>query len=215
LRSRGWAASRAAADALAGWGVTADAVSLAGLGAALAAGALMAATPALDASWTRAAWIAAALLVAARLSCNLLDGMVAERRGGGSPVGEMLNEVPDRLSDMAILLGLGFAAGGEAAWGLAAALAAVTTAYVRLAGKWLAGRHDFAGPFAKQQRMATVILACLASAAAPAWAATALGAGLPTAALMLVTAGAAATAARRLVRLRRALLDGAWGKEPR
>ena len=52
-----------------------------------------------------------------RLLANLLDGMVAIGRGIASPVGELFNEVPDRVSDTAVLLGLGVAGGERWRWG--------------------------------------------------------------------------------------------------
>ena len=44
---------------------------------------------------------------------NLLDGMVAVGSGKASPFGELFNEIPDRVSDIAILIGAGYAAGGN------------------------------------------------------------------------------------------------------
>jgi phosphatidylglycerophosphate synthase len=61
------------------------------------------------------------------------------------------------VSDTAALLGLGIAAGSPA-WGLAAALAAMATAYIRALGKSAGAPSDFRGPMAKQQRMALVTL---------------------------------------------------------
>ena len=63
-----------------------------------------------------AAWLVARRASANGLSllANLLDGMVAMGRGVASPVGELFNEVADRVSDTAILLGLGWAAGNPA-----------------------------------------------------------------------------------------------------
>jgi phosphatidylglycerophosphate synthase len=102
----------------------------------------------------RAFWLLGAALVQARLLANLFDGMVAVGLDISSPLGELYNEVPDRVSDTAILLGLGMAAGGN--WGLrlAAALAAMATAYIRAVGKAAGAPSDFSGPMAKQQPMA-------------------------------------------------------------
>ena len=136
----------------------------------------------------------------ARLMANLLDGMVAIGRGLASASGELFNEVPDRVSDTAVLVGLGWAA-GQLALGLAAALAAMATAYVRAIGKGLGQPSDFSGPMAKQQRMALVTFLAVACAVLPAgWVA-----GWPRFALWLVTLGALLTAARRLAHISRAL----------
>ncbi len=43
-------------------------------------------------------WLAGALLVQLRLLANLYDGMVAVLRQIASPVDELFNEVPDRVS---------------------------------------------------------------------------------------------------------------------
>lgn len=43
--------------------------------------------------------------IQARLICNLLDGMVAQESGVKSSLGKIMNEVPDRYSDIILLLG--------------------------------------------------------------------------------------------------------------
>jgi phosphatidylglycerophosphate synthase len=185
---------------VAGWlvarGASADAISLAGMAAGLIAGLAFAGT----AWWTEAArplWLAGAVLVQLRLLANMLDGMVAVGRGIASAAGELFNEVPDRISDTAILAGLGVAA-GDVALGLGAALAAMATAYVRAVGRAAGGPSDFRGPMAKQHRMALVTVVAVFCAVAPAgW-----SAGLPAAALWVVLALSLVTAWRRLA--------GAW-----
>lgn len=143
-------------------------------------------------------WLAAAALIQLRLLCNMLDGMVALERGTASPVGELYNEIPDRVSDSAVLIGLGYALGGDVLLGYAAAIAAMFTAYVRAMGKCAGAPQEFCGPMAKPQRMFFVTVAALA-----------MGAGLPhplaTWTLLLVTAGSVVTALRRLARISRAL----------
>ncbi len=189
--------------AMAGWLVarraSPDAISLAGMAAAVLAGLAFALTrEASQAGW--ALWILGAVLVQARLMANLLDGMVAIGRGVASPLGELFNEVPDRVSDTAVLVGVGWAA-GSVALGLAAALAAMATAYVRAVGKGLGLGSDFSGPMAKQQRMALVTALAVACAVLPA----AWTAGWPGAALWITTGLALATAVRRLAGQVRAL----------
>jgi phosphatidylglycerophosphate synthase len=140
-------------------GASADAISLAGMAAGLLAGLCLALT--FDhTEWRRPLWLLAALFVQLRLLANLLDGMVAIGRGIASPAGELFNEVPDRVSDTAVLLGLGLAV-GEPVLGLAAALAAMATAYVRAVGKAAGAPSDFRGPMAKQHRMALVTAVAL------------------------------------------------------
>lgn len=184
------------AAALVARGASPNGISLAGMGAGLAAGLCFAAVAWLPgAAW--AFWLAGAVLVQARLLANLLDGMVAIGRGVASPVGELFNEVPDRVSDTAVLLGLGVAA-GSVALGLAAALAAMLTAYVRTAARAAGAPSDFCGPMAKQHRMA------LATALA-VWCAVLPGAMAVTLVLVAITLGSVLTAWRRLTRATAAL----------
>ncbi|WP_439598342.1 CDP-alcohol phosphatidyltransferase family protein [Falsiroseomonas sp.] len=183
---------------VAGWlvarGASANGISGAGMVAGLLAGLALAGT-----AWVpeaaRPLWLAGALLVQLRLLANLLDGMVAIGRGIASPVGELWNEVPDRVSDTAVLLGLGVAAGSPG-WGLAAALAAMATAYIRAVIKAAGAPSDFRGPMAKQHRMALVTALALWCALAPAaWQGPGLVAGL----LVVITLLASLTALRRLL----------------
>lgn len=114
---------------------------------------------------TRWWFLAAAVLIQMRLVCNLMDGMVAIEGGKKSATGDLFNEVPDRIADVAILAGLGLCAATNIHWGthlgwLAAALA-VMTAYIRMQGAVLTGKHDFRGPMAKPQRMALVTACCV------------------------------------------------------
>jgi phosphatidylglycerophosphate synthase len=177
-------------------GASADGISLAGMAAGLLAGIALAGTT----WWPEAArplWLIGALCVQLRLLANLLDGMVAIGRGIASPAGELFNEVPDRVSDSAVLLGLGVAAGSPGL-GLAAALAAMATAYVRAVGKAAGAPSDFRGPMAKQHRMALVTGLALLCALLPfAWTAP-----LPMVALWAITLLSLATTWRRL--------SGAW-----
>lgn len=107
-----------------------------------------------------------------RLICNLLDGMVAIEGGQKSPVGPIYNELPDRISDIIIFLGLGYGLwmfSWAAYLGWAAALFSVMTAYVRLLGGSCGLEQQFLGPFAKQQRMAILTLGCAIAIIVPSY----------------------------------------------
>jgi phosphatidylglycerophosphate synthase len=159
----------------------------------------------------RGLWAGAGALAAARLACNMLDGMVAIERGVASAVGELYNEVPDRISDMAVLAGLGMAAGSSAALGLVAACLAVMTAYVRAAARAAGAPQDFRGPMAKPQRMWVVIGVCVAMSVLPgAWRGAEVGSstvGLPAAGLGVIVVGCVVTCWRRLARAGAALRE--------
>jgi len=188
-------ASRAIAHWLATRGIGANAISLAGLGFALLAGAILAFGPD-RAAWP---WLAAAVLVELRLACNMFDGMVALERGAASKLGELYNEIPDRVADAAVLIGLGYAAEGAIWLGYVAALLAVFTAYVRVFGVSLGAPADFRGPMAKPTRMHLVALTALICAG------TNLAGShddrIVTLALAVIALGALVTALRRIMRL--------------
>lgn len=210
IASREAALSKRLADWLAHRGVSPNAISLAGMAAGVAAGGAFALTVFPD--WQRAAFLAAAVLLQLRLLGNMLDGMVAVQTGKASPLGELFNEVPDRISDTAIFIGAGYAAGSLPELGYLAACAALFTAYVRAEGKVAGAPQQFCGPMAKQQRMFVLTIVAVYYALAPqAWqpALTWLaGTGLTAAALLVIAVGGAVTAVRRLVRVGRALCNG-------
>lgn len=156
------------AQRMADAGVTPNTISVFSVLFAVAAGVALASTNAVPEGMTqRTLWLLAALLVQGRLIANLLDGMVAVEGGKASAVGELYNEVPDRLSDPAILIGAGYAVGGHPVLGLLAALLAVFVAYVRAVGASVGVGQIFIGPFAKQQRMALITVSCMTCAFLP------------------------------------------------
>jgi len=203
LASRSWKVSRLAAEKLARAGASPNGISMAGMAAGVLAGLLLASTSRIDEPWSRAAWLLGALFVQARLAANLLDGMVAVATGRTSPVGELYNEVPDRISDMATLAGLGYASGGHPVLGWAAASTAVLTAYVRAMGKAAGAPQDYRGPMAKPHRMFIVTVTALWCAFAPGGWGPAVGSGQwgpATLALAIIAVGSLITCLRSLRR---------------
>jgi len=198
IGSRNWKASQGAAEWLARRGASPNGISVTGMVAGLLSGGAFALTD-FAPTWERVAWLAAAALIQCRLIANMLDGMVAVASGKASPVGEMYNEVPDRISDTAILVGAGYAAGSMAVWGWAAAAAALFTAYVRAMGKSAGAKNEFCGPMAKQHRMAIMTVVAVYLAVAPLSWRPAFG--LVPSALGVITAGALVTSVRRLARI--------------
>lgn len=191
---------RRLADYLASQGVRANTISLVGLLAGVGGGLALAAS-----AWEpseRLALLLGGLLVLGRLLANMLDGMVATASGQAGPIGELWNEVPDRLSDAATLIGAGYAVGGCPELGYLAACLALLVAYVRSEGKVAGGPQEFCGPMAKPQRMFVVVGAALYLALAPVtWRPSWAGIGLMSAALVVVIVGSAWTFVRRLRRV--------------
>ncbi|MEY4630218.1 MAG: hypothetical protein RIQ81_338 [Pseudomonadota bacterium] len=153
-------ASRQVAHFLASAGVTPNAISVAGLFAGCAGGLAIAMTSVSQEHRT-ACFLGGALLILCRLLANMFDGMVAVLNARPNPLGELYNEIPDRLTDAATLIGCGYSINSSPAAGYVAAVFAIMTAYVRSVGKVAGAPYVFAGPFAKQQRMFLCIFACL------------------------------------------------------
>jgi phosphatidylglycerophosphate synthase len=200
---RRWPVFQEMAGLLARAGVSPNAVSLAGMASGIAAGGALAATSLLMGWEQTLAWLAGALLIQLRLLANMLDGMVAIEHGKASALGELFNEVPDRISDAATLVGAGYAAGGDVALGYLAACVALFTAYVRAMGKAAGAGNEFCGPMAKQQRMFTVTALAIYCGLTPAaWQPLdASSRGLMAAGLGLIILLGLVTAWRRLSRI--------------
>lgn len=203
-RNRKWAQS--ATTWLAARSVSPNAISIAGMCACIVAGIALGATSIAD---CRILWIIAALGVQLRLTANMLDGMVALASGRASKVGELYNEVPDRISDAAVFIGAGFAWDGNIALGYIATILAIFTAYVRAAGKIAGAPNEFCGPMAKQHRMFVITLICLYSAVTPrSWQVIRVGdwlIGLVTLGLAVIVIGCVITVMRRISRIVQAL----------
>jgi phosphatidylglycerophosphate synthase len=203
-RNRKWA--QAATAWLAAQNVSPNAISIAGMCACIVAGIALGVTSVAD---YRILWLIAALGAQLRLTANMLDGMVALASGRASKVGELYNEIPDRVSDAAVFIGAGFAWGGNIALGYIATILAVFTAYVRAAGKIAGAPNEFCGPMAKQHRMLVITMIAVYSAVTPpSWQTITFNdsqIGLMTLGLAVIIAGCVITVIRRLCRIARAL----------
>ena len=161
-RNAGWA--RALARWLGRAGVRPNAVSIAGVVFAACRVRRVPFCACAGPAFVRAALLLAAAAIQLRLLCNLLDGMLAVEEGFKSKTGDIYNDLPDRVADVLILVGAGYAIRylpGGATLGWAAAVTAVFTAYVRLLGGSLGVTQHFIGPMAKQHRMFTLTVATL------------------------------------------------------
>jgi len=205
LNSRDSAWARALAGALARAGATPNAISVASvLFAAIAAAALV--WPATAPGMRATLLVAAAVGIQLRLVCNLLDGMVAIEGGRRTAVGDLYNEIPDRIADPLLLIAAGYAAVGIPAalpLGTAAALGALFTAYVRALGASLGAGQCFHGPMAKPQRMAVLTVACLLAAIAAPLAGR--DREVLVVALAIIVIGCVVTVARRILAIARHL----------
>jgi phosphatidylglycerophosphate synthase len=88
-----------------------------------------------------------------RLWCNMLDGMVALASGKASCRGEILNDLPDRISDVLIFTGVAHSGLNAVVSGYWAAILALLTAYVGLFGQAVGVQREFSGLMSKPWRM--------------------------------------------------------------
>jgi phosphatidylglycerophosphate synthase len=94
----------------------------------------------------------------ARLWCNMLDGMVALASGKASWRGEILNDLPDRVSDVVIFAGVAHSGLNFVISGYWAAIFALLTAYVGVFGQAVGVQREFSGLMSKPWRMVTLHL---------------------------------------------------------
>jgi phosphatidylglycerophosphate synthase len=139
-----------------------------------------------------------------RLWLNMLDGMVAVAAGKASRRGEILNDLPDRVSDVIIFVGVAHSGLMNPIFGYWAAIAAVLTAYVGLFGQALGVQREFGGIMSKPWRMVALHIG--------AWLEFFLGQSFASFTILdwtclAVIAGCAQTIVVRLKRITAALQD--------
>lgn len=97
--------------------------------------------------------IVAPLFCYLRLWFNMLDGMVAVAAGKTSARGEIVNDLPDRISDVIIFVGVAHSNLMNPLIGYWTAILSLLTAYVGLFGQAIGGRREFSGIMSKPWRM--------------------------------------------------------------
>ena len=93
-----------------------------------------------------------------RLWCNMLDGMVAIAASQASWRGELLNDLPDRISDVLIFVGAAHSGWINPLLGYGAAIMALLTAYIGMLGQAVGVQREFSGLMSKPWRMVTLHL---------------------------------------------------------
>lgn len=83
----------------------------------------------------------------------MLDGMVAIASGKASWRGEILNDLPDRVSDILIFAGIAHSGWMNPIVGYWAAIFALLTAYVGMFGQAVGVQREFSGVMSKPLRM--------------------------------------------------------------
>ena len=152
--------------------------------------------------------ILAPLLCYLRLWCNMLDGMVALASGKASARGEILNDLPDRISDVVIFIGVAHGGWMNPFIGYWAAIFALLTAYVGMFGQAVGAQREFSGVMSKPWRMVMLHLGAWITLACLRWNAGSVRLGSLTVldwACLIVVAGCLQTMVLRLKRIMAAL----------
>jgi phosphatidylglycerophosphate synthase len=174
-------------------GVPPDAVTLAAVPIGVVGGACIAlgtSVPAL--------LLVVPVAAATRLGANLLDGMIARETNRSRPMGEVWNELGDRIADVAFIGGLAFVPSVGPLLAMSAALAAVLASYAGITARAAGGRRQYGGVMSKPGRMAVLaVTAGVTFMTGNQW--------WLTAAAWTIGIGALVTLAQRLLDARREL----------
>lgn len=139
-------------------GVSPDALTLAAVPLGILGGACLLLSPAVP-----ALLLAVPLVVGLRLALNLCDGALARRTGRTHPRGELLNELGDRLADIALLAPVAFLPGAQRETVLLGLAGAIFASFAGLAARAAGAGRIHVGVLSKPGRMA--LLAAFAFAA--------------------------------------------------
>jgi phosphatidylglycerophosphate synthase len=106
-----------------------------------------------QAKWLGALLIPAVIFCYLRLWLNMLDGMVALASGKASLRGEIVNDLPDRISDVIIFVGAAHSGLCHILGGYWVAIFALVVAYVGISGPAVGVQREFSGLMSKPWRM--------------------------------------------------------------
>jgi len=189
------------------FGISPDAISYLSILAALAAALCF---------WKsgRDTWllIIAPLFCYLRLWFNMLDGMVAVAAGKASARGEIVNDLPDRISDVIIFVGVAQSDLMNPVIGYWTAILSLFTAYVGLFGQAIGGRREFGGIMSKPWRMVALSLGAWTMFVCRSWRVGLHDFGRLTIldwTCLVIIAGSLQTIIVRLKRIMTTLQDGA------
>ncbi len=147
LKPRFQATLRPVVRTLAGMGVTANQVTIAALMLSAAAGACILLAP--TERWPLLLLPAALFL---RMALNAVDGMLAHEHDMKTPLGAVLNELGDVISDSVLYLPLAVVPGFPASWVVAAVLLSAVGEMAGVIGAQIGASRRYDGPMGKSDR---------------------------------------------------------------
>lgn len=181
------------AERLAARGTSPDVITWLAVPVAAAGGACLALSPAAP-----ILLLAVPVLAIARLGLNLLDGMVARRTGRSNAMGEVWNELGDRLADTFFIGGLSWVPGVGPWLAFPAAIAALLASYVGITSRAAGASRQYGGVMSKPGRMGALATSAPIALVAGSDVPLAIGA-------VVIAVGAAMTLVQRLIDARREL----------
>ncbi len=119
-----------------------------------------------------ALWFGLPLFLLLRMALNAIDGMLATATGNKTPLGALLNELCDQVSDAALYLPFALAAGVIPALVVGVVLAALLAEFSGVLAQTIGAPRGFEGPMGKSDRAFAfgLIALLLGAGVAPAWA---------------------------------------------
>lgn len=102
--------------------------------------------------------ILAIFLILLRMMLNTIDGVMAIERGNLSLKGEIVNALPDRYSDLFLLLGIAFSPLCSTFLGVLAMASMFLVSYTGMLGKALGVDWQHHGPLGKVERLILIML---------------------------------------------------------
>ena len=133
--------------ALAGAGVTANAVTIGAAVLSLLVGTVIAVT-----RGSRGSLLLLPAALFARMALNAIDGMLAREHGQKSRLGALLNELGDVVSDAALYLPLAFVPGFDARLAVGLVVLAVVSELTGVLGPTIGASRRYDGPMGKSDR---------------------------------------------------------------
>ena len=98
-----------------------------------------------------------------RLWLNMFDGMVAVAAGKASKKGEIINDLPDRVSDVIIFVGMAHSGWCHLLPAYWVAIMALLVAYVGLFGQAVGVHREFSGVMSKPWRIVALSIGAVAT----------------------------------------------------
>ena len=132
---------------LAGWGVSANHVTVTAVALSLLMGGLIALNP--TAKWPLLLMPIALFI---RMALNAIDGMLAREHGMKSALGAILNETGDVLSDAALYLPMALVPGMHSFWVVMVVVLAILSEMTGVVAVQIGAARRYDGPMGKSDR---------------------------------------------------------------